>query len=554
MIILAAVVLGLVIGFIRKGSLSGIFQNKYSKWQLGLIGVLLQIALAYSCYFPQLPSSITPFLPIVNFVAYLLILIMLIFNLDDIFTIMITVGITANFVVSFINGGFMPVSQSVMDLVPASSVIATSIYAGTNAVYALVQTPGTLLWFMGIAVPISFLKDITYLTASLPGISAGTAFIAIGIMGVLSRQMSMQRKMSAKKNETIIERQPDKALPVIKPEPVFESQTEELFFEDELLPKDPLDNIFGDEDAQKTQVISTVSDAEVPGHQIAETYDPSQETKVINNISDLPDYLIQSSAPEPTAQEDGVLPEGFFTSSFYAEKGLEKAYPNVVKTQPERAAVRQEPTQTKSTTSQSNTENSYKQQGFVPKQTIAEEEDVLNERVQFDPIEFLDEEAEKSVKKKQSAAASRRRGGLETDERTGYIVSSAYKKEMASKDKTEEEMMNVWSQVMEQSRSKKMSRRKQAGGGYTTDNPYQEEIDRKEAAVRAQREAAEKARAAYAQEIKDEAQKHQEQAAKAVNGPEDDIIMTDADRIAAGYEKVSFEISGREVSFWRKKK
>ncbi len=156
MFILLAIILGLLIGLVRGGKIKGITSKKISLWPLGLVGLLLQVFL-HLYYYTGGIASIESFLPIVNFVSYILILVTFVFNLDDFWTILVAVGITANFVVIFINGGHMPVVQSVVDGL-SNTTFAQSISQGTNVIYAVIQTGTTALCFMGINIHVPFVQ------------------------------------------------------------------------------------------------------------------------------------------------------------------------------------------------------------------------------------------------------------------------------------------------------------------------------------------------------------------------------------------------------------
>ena len=119
MLILIAIILGFLIGKIRRGSLRGFKVRKISLLPVGILGLVLQIALHLYIYTGGI-ALIEPYLEIVNFASYILILVMLVFNLDDFWVILMAIGITSNFVVIFINGGHMPVAQSVIDILPTA--------------------------------------------------------------------------------------------------------------------------------------------------------------------------------------------------------------------------------------------------------------------------------------------------------------------------------------------------------------------------------------------------------------------------------------------------
>ncbi|MBI4858119.1 MAG: DUF5317 family protein [Acetobacterium woodii] len=192
MLILIAIILGFLIGKIRRGSLRGFKVRKISLLPVGILGLVLQIALHLYIYTGGI-ALIEPYLEIVNFASYILILVMLVFNLDDFWVILMAVGITSNFVVIFINGGHMPVAQSVIDILPTA--FGEQITQGTSALYSLIQ-PNTLLWFLGInlPIPVPYVPMIMSLYGSVAGVTVGTIVTLIGLIGFI--QYVMNKKAS----------------------------------------------------------------------------------------------------------------------------------------------------------------------------------------------------------------------------------------------------------------------------------------------------------------------------------------------------------------------
>ncbi|MDO9492521.1 DUF5317 family protein [Acetobacterium sp.] len=192
MLILIAIILGFLIGKIRRGSLHGFRVRKISLLPVGILGLVLQIALHLYIYTGGI-ALIEPYLEIVNFASYILILVMLVFNLDDFWVILMAVGITSNFVVIFINGGHMPVAQGIIDILPAA--FGEQITQGLNPLYALIQ-PNTLLWFLGInlPIPVPYVPLVMSLYGSVAGVTVGSIVTIIGLIGFI--QYVMNKKAS----------------------------------------------------------------------------------------------------------------------------------------------------------------------------------------------------------------------------------------------------------------------------------------------------------------------------------------------------------------------
>jgi hypothetical protein len=197
MLILIAIILGFLIGKIRRGSLHGFKVRKISLLPVGILGLVLQIALHLYIYTGGI-SLVEPYLEIVNFASYILILVMLVFNLDDFWVILMAVGITANFVVIFINGGHMPVAQGVIDILPAA--FGEQITQGLNPLFSMIQ-PNTLLWFLGInlPIPVPYVPLVMSLYGSVAGVTVGTIVTLIGLIGFI--QYVMNKKASIMHDE-----------------------------------------------------------------------------------------------------------------------------------------------------------------------------------------------------------------------------------------------------------------------------------------------------------------------------------------------------------------
>lgn len=197
MLILIAIILGFLIGKIRRGSLNGFKVRKISLLPVGILGLVLQIALHLYIYTGGI-SLVEPYLEIVNFASYILILVMLVFNLDDFWVILMAVGITSNFVVIFINGGHMPVAQGVIDILPAA--FGEQITQGLSPLYSLIQ-PNTLLWFLGInlPIPVPYVPLVMSLYGSVAGVTVGNIVTIIGLIGFI--QYVMNKKASIMHDE-----------------------------------------------------------------------------------------------------------------------------------------------------------------------------------------------------------------------------------------------------------------------------------------------------------------------------------------------------------------
>lgn len=325
MYILLALIIGLIIGFVRKGSIDSIFKHPYKLWYLGTLGIILMIFLHYYYLTNNAFVEFETYLPIINFISYLFILIMLIFNLDDVYTILISVGVILNFIVTFINGGYMPVSESVISNMPLYATLTQSIYTESNGIYTLMQSSQTLLGFLGVTFPIPFFVNIVTSLGTVPGLTPGDIFLLIGIIGVTQRAMVLNLKSHA--NEIILDYNSSDNQYAEPIKPKFESKTEELFFEDQLLPKNPLDKLFEDEEEEifPTQVLPEIK----PLKDIKPTSirNEREHTQLLESLKELttPIGFVEENDFSDKSIKKETKPvledtDGFFVSQYFSDR------------------------------------------------------------------------------------------------------------------------------------------------------------------------------------------------------------------------------------------
>ena len=189
MFFLLAVIIGLIIGFARGGRLKNLGNAKLSFWIPGILGALLLALWHLHRYIPFLlnqPAAV----PVIGFIGYVLLMVALIFNLDSVWAILMMVGTVSDFVVTFINGGKMPVLESILRLTGDQNVI-DAVMNGTHASYGLLTVSNSTLWFLGINVPIPVpvVGTITNLFGGMPGLSIGSMVLLVGLVGWISHQL-----------------------------------------------------------------------------------------------------------------------------------------------------------------------------------------------------------------------------------------------------------------------------------------------------------------------------------------------------------------------------
>lgn len=179
MLYLVAILLGLVVGFLRGGRLAHLVRLRL-RW-LWLIPLALGIQLLVFPLFsdaPLLPNATVP----LHVVSYALAGLWLIINLRVIPLVVIGVGAVANFLVVVANGGHMPASATALR---AAGWVTTADQLVSQGRYHNVV-------LMGETTRLNWLGDILYLPSWVPFsavFSVGDVLIMAGLVWLIARGM-----------------------------------------------------------------------------------------------------------------------------------------------------------------------------------------------------------------------------------------------------------------------------------------------------------------------------------------------------------------------------
>lgn len=551
MLILVAIILGFLIGKIRRGSLEGFKARKISLLPIGILGLLLQVALHFYSYTGGIPV-IEPYLEIVNFTSYILVLVMLVFNLDDIWVILMAIGFTSNFVVIFINGGRMPVAQGVIDILPTS--FAQQIIGGLSPIYTLVQ-PNTLLWFLGIniPIPIPFVPMVMSLYGTVAGISIGSIIALVGFAGFIQYVMNKKRsiindaQMEYAEDEGIFaddETQSIEGVSIQNPDIENQYLNEEddvyqelasgsairgerdentttVFSEDELetmvIPE--IENDYSSEIGTETEEI-IVEDQGMAETRILDDVDDGS-TKVLSNIQEVGTFVAdeENKGLEASEMEEILNNEdtGFFTKKYYEEKlAVEK-------------------------------ERLMLQVREMELKKVAES--ILESTPEPQPVPESDLRIVESFKMTELDRPFILRGD------NGYQQSAQSKGAPVGEEFSEDQMLSVWQRLNLEDEKRKAQRRKQSirqsseeAEDFLKPTPPDEDdaIPFKEI---------EEVTEVVVEKVYENTDTDKE---KVIDSMDEEQRKTfDAtleDRKKAGYELVELKLDGKDVAFWRKKK
>ena len=203
MFIILVIAIGIGIGLLR-GRRINFHEKPCMLWYLGLIGFSILVGMRIYFYTGGI-SELSFYLPMIHYVGYLLILIMLVFNLDNIWSNILTVGVVLNFIVIFFNGGKIPVSTWVLNTPGFNHLLLLeTISDGSNGVFTTMYQDVSILWFLGVTIPIPYIGNITSIFGSVPGVSLGDLIIGFALIMWIQRIMQKNSQFLVQDNGELI--------------------------------------------------------------------------------------------------------------------------------------------------------------------------------------------------------------------------------------------------------------------------------------------------------------------------------------------------------------
>jgi len=179
----SAVLLGLLLGAMRGGSLTRLAQLPVRLPWLAGLAWLIQVVLFAS----PLGAALDPWAAAIHVASIALVGIVIVANRGIPGVALFGLGLLLNATVITANGGFMPVSESALVAVGDESSRA-ALLRGERFQKAVIMRPDSPVWFLGDVVPFPPLKKVY---------SAGDLVAALGALLVVSRGMGAPSKRSA---------------------------------------------------------------------------------------------------------------------------------------------------------------------------------------------------------------------------------------------------------------------------------------------------------------------------------------------------------------------
>ncbi len=179
MFLLWAVILGLAIGLLRRGSLANLGRLKLRGLWLILVALIIQLLI-----FPLGPREpiIRVGTPYLHLLSYLCLFVFIGLNWRYFEFLLMGTGLALNLLVISANGGYMPASATALRRAGLEGVAAT-LEQGLHHGNTVLMSPQTRLNFLG---------DLLYLPASIPlanAFSVGDLLLALGIVLLLAIEM-----------------------------------------------------------------------------------------------------------------------------------------------------------------------------------------------------------------------------------------------------------------------------------------------------------------------------------------------------------------------------
>ena len=628
MFFLLAVIIGLIIGFARGGRLSNLGNAKLSFWIPGILGAALLAVWHLHRYIPFLMNSPAA-VPVIGFAGYVFLMVALIFNLDSVWAILMMVGTVSDFVVTFINGGKMPVLESIVRLTGDQNVI-DAVLSGTHASYGLLTVSNSTLWFLGVNVPIPvpIVGTITNLFGSMPGLSIGSMVLLVGLAGWISHQLvshdyrkALLDDLSSDSNGDFILEEEERRSDVLAEDQkanssekrVAEKEVEidsnsseaKTLVSEELFKRDSGPVTFSEKPDYFEQV-HALQTGELLVTDIESTNDSDKEVPDKAEIIDASDVGVAESSKSPLVGETEVVPviqsvrethQDSVEYDFADSKSKPKTFDR---------------SDTKVITSLRDIKNA---DIYVQDTAVSEREKPVSpgglafgagregqgRSVDFDNVDFTDDEHSEERQKEQSRwdIPEAGRNGFLADQsdvtesgrneksddfEPSWVMHPTYQKGKAPKEKisykknpyrkgnikegdtmkkddnkkSEQDMMNVWHQMSEDTQAIRHKRRRK---NYDDDgdNPFAQP-PKNTTAQKSEQKSSERAdyshyeQASAAGRRKQAEQAKQAEAQRAVDERPKRRRSTDEERRRAGFEKVEVNVDGRIVTFWRKRK
>lgn len=173
-----ALIAAIIIGYILKGSLKNIDTNAIKGIYTVFAGMFIEVIINISIRNGLMSRGLLTYL--LDLIMYMLLFIFIFLNKKNKWIVVMGIGFLLNALPIFFNGGAMPVSSSVIDMVGLSQDVVS------QGLYVLVDV-NTRLTFLGDVIPIKYPRTFAA--------SIGDIVAAIGLMLYIITEMKRKKKL-----------------------------------------------------------------------------------------------------------------------------------------------------------------------------------------------------------------------------------------------------------------------------------------------------------------------------------------------------------------------
>lgn len=146
---LGIIILSIVVALARKGQLKKAQSFKINLWYLLVIALFVYIALIAGTIGNA--AFVKNYSYWLYFIVYVLVMVTIVFNLNNIWSYLLVLGVALNFTATFLNGGKMPILQSAVDMAGSNFPAFLKVFGATNQLSA--STPYVMPLCRIIGVP-----------------------------------------------------------------------------------------------------------------------------------------------------------------------------------------------------------------------------------------------------------------------------------------------------------------------------------------------------------------------------------------------------------------
>ncbi len=174
-----AVLLGLIIGWLRNGKFKNLSQLSLPGWPLIMLAVLIQAAIWID--FTASLNFLTSLYPILYILSFVVLIVFFFLQGRQTGFIIIGLGILFNLLVITANRGMMPADSTYMP-----PEVAEELAAGEKSPFHTVMTDETWLGFLGDRIPVPYNRNQL--------LSVGDIVISAGIIILIQQGMQGKKR------------------------------------------------------------------------------------------------------------------------------------------------------------------------------------------------------------------------------------------------------------------------------------------------------------------------------------------------------------------------